>query len=74
MELIFEIRDAEEGGYFAKTLGHAIFTQAETWEELRTNVMEATTLHFEGDPATPGVLQMHYKTGLSANDSTTPEV
>ena len=37
MELIFEVRDAEEGGYHAHALGHAIFTEAETWEELRAN-------------------------------------
>jgi predicted RNase H-like HicB family nuclease len=41
MELIFEIRDAEEGGFFARALGHAIFTGAETWEELRKNILEA---------------------------------
>ena len=35
MELIFEVRDAEEGGYCARALGHGIFTEAETWEELR---------------------------------------
>ena len=34
MELIFEIRDAEEGGYYAHALGHPIFTQAEAWNEL----------------------------------------
>ncbi len=34
MELIFEIRDAEEGGFCARALGHAIFTEGETWEEL----------------------------------------
>jgi hypothetical protein len=33
MELIFEIRDAEEGVYFARALGHGIFTEAQTWEE-----------------------------------------
>jgi hypothetical protein len=37
MELIFEIRDAEEGGYCARALGHAIFTEGESWEELRAN-------------------------------------
>jgi hypothetical protein len=41
MELIFEVRDAEEGGFYARALGHAIFTQAETWQELRNNVLEA---------------------------------
>jgi hypothetical protein len=37
MELIFEVRDAEEGGYCARALGHAIVTGAETWDELRAN-------------------------------------
>ena len=32
MELIFEVRDGEEGGYCARALGHAIFTEAETWD------------------------------------------
>jgi hypothetical protein len=41
IELIFEVRDAEEGGYCARALGHGIFTEAETWEELRENVLEA---------------------------------
>jgi predicted RNase H-like HicB family nuclease len=45
--LIFEIRDAEEGGFFARALGHAIFTEGETWEELRGNLLEAVGLHFE---------------------------
>ena len=47
MELIFEIRDAEEGGYYARALGHPIFTEAETWEELRNKALEAVSLHFE---------------------------
>ena len=37
MEIIFEVREAEEGGFIARALGHSIFTQAETWDELRTN-------------------------------------
>jgi len=44
MELIFEVRHAEEGGYHARALGYAIFTQAENWEELRGNVLEAVSL------------------------------
>ncbi len=60
MELIFEVRDAEEGGYYARALGHAIFTQAETWDELRANVLEATSLHFEDEGAQPRLVQLHY--------------
>ena len=41
MEFIFEIRDAEGGGICAGALGHAIFAEGETWQELRANVLEA---------------------------------
>jgi predicted RNase H-like HicB family nuclease len=60
MELIFEVRDTEEGGYSARALGRAIFTQADTWDELRANVQEATSLHFEDAAAQPKLVQLHY--------------
>jgi len=60
VELIFEVRDAEEGGYCARALGHSIFTQAETWDELRANVLEATLLHFEEAHEQPKLVQLHY--------------
>lgn len=53
MELIFEIRDAEEGGYYARAVGQGIFTEADTWEELRANLLEAVSLHFEDAPTRP---------------------
>jgi predicted RNase H-like HicB family nuclease len=46
-EIIFEVHSAQEGGFFARALGHSIFTEAETWDELRTNAIEATELHFD---------------------------
>ena len=60
MELIFEIRDAEEGGYCARALGHPIFTEAETWDELRANVLEAASLHFDDSSLRPRLVQLHY--------------
>lgn len=60
MEVIVEIRDAEEGGYCARALGHAIFTEAETWEELRANVLDAVSLHFQDTAVRPRILQLHY--------------
>jgi predicted RNase H-like HicB family nuclease len=60
MELIFEVRDAEEGGFYARALGYGIFTRAETWEELRANVLEAASLHFEDGPVQPRLIQLHY--------------
>lgn len=60
MELIFEIRDAEEGGFYARALGQSIFTQADSWDELRSNVLEAVLLHFEDASSRPRLVQMHY--------------
>ena len=60
MELIFEVRDAEEGGYWARALGHGIFTEGESWEDLRSNVIEAISLHFEDAQLRPRLLQLHY--------------
>ena len=60
MELIFEVRDAEEGGYCARALGHPIFTEAENWDELRASVLEATALHFEEGSVHPRLVCLHY--------------
>ena len=60
MELIFEIRDAEEGGFYARALGYGIFTEAENWDELRANVLEAVSAHFEDSAIRPRLVQMHY--------------
>ncbi len=60
MEILFEIRDAEEGGYCARALGHAIFTQADTWDELKANVREATALHFETSGERPRLIQLSW--------------
>jgi predicted RNase H-like HicB family nuclease len=60
MELIFEVRDADEGGYFARALGHSIFTQGDTWDELRANAVEAAALHFEDAAVQPRLIQLHY--------------
>ena len=50
----------EEGGLYARALGQSIFTQGENWEELRRNVLEAVSLHFEDDSSRPRLVQLHY--------------
>lgn len=60
MELIFRVRDAEEGGYHARALGHAIFTEADTREELRTNIFYAVSVHIGDAPERPRLLQLEY--------------
>ena len=62
-EIIFEVREDEaDGGYTAAALGHDIFTEGETLDELRKNVREAVQCHFGDDvpgPA-PGVIRLHF--------------
>ena len=60
MQLIFEIRDAEGGGFYAHAMGHAIFTEGHSWDELRANVLEAVLLHFEDATTRPRLVLMHY--------------
>jgi len=60
MELICEIRDAEEGGCYARALDRGILTEAETRDELRANILEATSLHFADDAGCPSLVHLHY--------------
>ncbi len=59
-EIIFEVHEAEEGGFWAQALGHSIFTQGEDWEDLRAMVKDAVTCHFENQPDRPKVIRLHY--------------
>jgi predicted RNase H-like HicB family nuclease len=46
-EIIFMIEDDPDGGYNAQALGYSIFTQGETVEELKENIMDALRCHFD---------------------------
>jgi predicted RNase H-like HicB family nuclease len=57
-EIIFVVENADEGGFTAKALDYSIFTQAETFEELKRNVKDAVKCHF--DPAeAPQIARLH---------------
>lgn len=58
-ELIFLVEEAPEGGYIAKALGEAIFTQAKNPDELHKNVRDAVACHFDEGKG-PSVLRLHY--------------
>jgi predicted RNase H-like HicB family nuclease len=46
-EIVFEVNQEGDGGFVAECLTEAIFTQADTWEELRRNVKEAVAAYFD---------------------------
>jgi hypothetical protein len=53
-EIIFEVREDEvDGGYTASALAFGIPTEAETLDELRTNVREAVDCCFDENQPAP---------------------
>ncbi len=57
-EIIFAVEDAPEGGYVARALGAAIFTEADTMEALREAVRDAVRCHFD-EGERPRVIRLH---------------
>ncbi len=57
-EIIFLVEEAVEGGYTARAMGQSIFTEADSLQELRSNVSEAVQAHFE-EGATPKIIRLH---------------
>ena len=45
-ELIFIVEEAAEGDSTARAVGHSIFTEAETLDELHAEVRDAVRCHF----------------------------
>jgi len=57
-EIIFLVEDAPEGGYIAQALGYSIFTEADTWEELKQAVKDAIWCHFD-EVEQPDLIRLH---------------
>ena len=58
-EIIFSVEEAPEGGYQAKALGFTIFTEADTFEDLKKMVHDAVLCHFE-DKKRPKVIRLQF--------------
>lgn len=59
-EIIFVAEESAEGGFEAHALGHSIFTQADTLEELRLMVHDAVECHFD-DNERPATIRLRFK-------------
>ncbi|MBK8624548.1 MAG: 2-oxoisovalerate dehydrogenase [Saprospiraceae bacterium] len=57
-EIIFVINESSEGGYEAAALSISIFTEADTWSELKVNIIEAVSCHF--DDNVQRIVRMHF--------------
>lgn len=57
-EITFEVTEAVGGGYDARALGYGIFTQGDSWDDLKAMVKDAVLCHFDDDSA-PRVIKLH---------------
>ena len=48
-EVVFEVTEADAGGYNARAVGHSIFTQGHDWVDLKEMVKDAVLCHFDDD-------------------------
>jgi predicted RNase H-like HicB family nuclease len=58
-ELVFEVTQEADDGFVAECLTESIVTQADDWEELRRNVMEAVAAYFFDQPQRPSTIRLH---------------
>lgn len=57
-EIVFEVTQESDGGYCAECLTEDVFTQGDTWEELRDNVRDAVGAYFFDRPK-PTSIRLH---------------
>jgi predicted RNase H-like HicB family nuclease len=57
-EIIFLVEEDVEGGYTARAMSEAIFTQADTLQELRGMVRDAVKCHFDNADR-PQLIRLH---------------
>ena len=58
-ELVFLIEAAPEGGFTARALGPAIFTEADDRETLKRLILDAVDCHFETEER-PRLVRLHF--------------
>jgi predicted RNase H-like HicB family nuclease len=58
-EIVFEITQDADGGYVAECLTESIVTQADSWDELRSNVREAVAAYYFDQAEKPSKIRLH---------------
>lgn len=58
-EVVLVVEEAPEGGYVATAVGHAIVTEADDLDGLRTQVRDAVRCHFDAGTVPP-IIRLHF--------------
>jgi hypothetical protein len=56
-EIIFLVEESPEGGYTAQALGYSIYTEADSWAELKEMMRDALLCYFEDNRST--LMRLH---------------
>lgn len=58
-ELVFVVEEAQEGGYTAYALGENIFTEGDNLEDIRSQILDAVSCHFDKN-SHPDMIRLHF--------------
>ena len=58
-EIVFLVEEDPDGGYTARALGEAIFTQGDDMPHLREMIRDAVHCHFPDEGIRPKVIRLH---------------
>jgi predicted RNase H-like HicB family nuclease len=59
-EITFLVHEAEEGGYYAESVGNGIFAEGETIQELKENIKGGIDCYYFGSADTPKFVHLHF--------------
>jgi len=57
-EIFFLVEEAIEGGYNARAIGEAIFTEGDDMDDLKANIRDAVQCHFD-EGNIPKIIRLH---------------
>lgn len=58
-EVLFNVEEADEGGYVAVAAMHGIVTEGDSIEQLQDRVRDAVACHFDGADK-PKLIRLHF--------------
>ena len=59
-EIIFLVKEAEEGGYYAEAVGVGIFAEGDTVADLKENIKSGINCYFNKEEGSPTFAHLHF--------------
>ncbi len=59
-EITFIVHEAEEGGYYAESVGVAIFSEGDTIPELKDNIKSGIECYYNSPEELPLFVHLHF--------------